>query len=111
MIGPKDVRIPEICEDPACHAPVDPRTTCCMRCGVSHSEPCPDCGRFGFHREDCPEMQRPAAAPDGPMVHPEVCSDCQILMKVGTPGAETTHSICRLCWPKYMGDEPYPEAA
>lgn len=35
---------------------------CCTVCGVSHANPCPDCGARGYHLATCPEM----ADDDGP---------------------------------------------
>lgn len=107
-MGAKGIEIPGLCENTDCSGPIDIRTLCCARCGVSHSEPCPSCGRFGFHRDDCAEMEPPH---EGPMEFREVCSDCQLVLKPGTPGAELSHSICRMCWPKYCPDLPYPEAS
>ena len=28
----------------------------CSVCGVSHGDPCPDCGGRAFHDDDCPEI-------------------------------------------------------
>jgi len=28
----------------------------CSKCGVGHSEQCPECRRWGFHSEGCPEI-------------------------------------------------------
>lgn len=25
----------------------------CPKCGVIHMDPCPECGRSGYHRDDC----------------------------------------------------------
>jgi hypothetical protein len=41
------------CEDPACGAPLTADLQC-SKCGVSHTHPgCPECGRTGFHKDDC----------------------------------------------------------
>jgi hypothetical protein len=29
---------------------------CCPECGVHHGEPCPECGRRGYHRKSCSEF-------------------------------------------------------
>jgi hypothetical protein len=106
MMDTKRIEIPGTCEDPACRGPVSVNTLCCIRCGVSHSEPCPGCGRFGFHREDCIEMQEP---PTGPMKFRIVCAGCELVLEPGTPGADKSHSICRDCWKIYTPEIPYPE--
>lgn len=35
---------------------VDPETGDCRECGVTHGDPCPDCGGSGFHRPECSVM-------------------------------------------------------
>lgn len=100
----KSVEIPGQCEDPRCGAPIDVRTLCCIVCGVSHSEPCHACGRFGFHRDDCAEM-RPAE-----LARPRIiCGYCDLVQDPGTPGAEIVRICCRACWEKCVPGLPYPE--
>lgn len=103
----KRIEIPGTCEDTSCSGPIDIRTFCCARCGVSHSEPCPSCGRFGFHRDDCAEIQPEPAA--GPMRFRIVCAGCELVMDPGTPGAELSHTICRDCWKIFTPELPFPE--
>ena len=35
---------------------VDPKTGCCIQCGVDHSTICGQCGGMGFHRAGCSEV-------------------------------------------------------
>ena len=35
---------------------VDPETMLCSECGVDHSDSCPDCGGWGFHKDACHAM-------------------------------------------------------
>lgn len=38
---------------------VDPRTSCCVDCGVEHGpDRCASCGAMAFHRPQCPELYR-----------------------------------------------------
>lgn len=32
----------------------------CPSCGVWHGDPCPDCGRRGYHQHTCPALDEPA---------------------------------------------------
>lgn len=42
----------------ACGIPLD-STDCCPQCGVWHADPCVSCGRRGYHKDDCPEIEQP----------------------------------------------------
>lgn len=106
-MGTKSTEIPGVCENTQCRGAIDVRTLCCVLCGVSHSEPCTSCGRFGFHRDDCAEMQ-PAPVASGTRLR-VVCAWCTVVQDPGSPGADTTHICCRTCCEKCVPDLPYPE--
>lgn len=107
LVFEKKIEIPGTCEDTECAGPIDIRTLCCTRCGVSHSGPCPNCGRFGFHRDDCPDMQ--PAAPEEPEKHRVVCSWCDLVLEPGSPGAKMTNTCCRSCWEKHFPEIAFPD--
>lgn len=46
----------------------------CRKCGVSHTERCSYCGRWGYHREDCAEMADPVG-PAAEAEEPDEISD------------------------------------
>ncbi len=101
----KRIEIPGQCEDPACRGPISINTLCCVRCGVSHSDRCPLCGNFGFHRADCPEM---LTAPAETFIT-KMCMYCNLVMGK-TPGegqSGISHDICRDCWNKVCPELPY----
>lgn len=102
----KRTEIPGICQDSKCGGAIEIRTLCCVRCGVSHSEACPACGRFGFHREDCAELLQ-----ESDTVITEVCGYCDLVLGHKPGGGESgkSWSICRTCWEKHIPYMPYPE--
>ena len=43
----------------------DPRwSACCPDCGISHGDPCHECGRRGVHTDDCTESDNPPQKSD-----------------------------------------------
>lgn len=40
-------------------------TDTCIRCGVTHGDPCPDCGGRGYHALDCAAILAIAMAEEG----------------------------------------------
>lgn len=53
---------PDKCE--MCSIPLD-LTDGCPNCGVYHGDPCFACGRRGYHRMDCSEMEDDTPAGGG----------------------------------------------